>query len=179
MNCTGLGAALRFRQGAIKLRRLLADSQPANVDVEGYLTALGEPRNINNYLIAPGYFDVLRMPLLMGRDFKESDDPNTMPVANRAARPRLQENLPFVRMRVHRADRRALQALLKRSHFEYSGRAFSRLHFAIQLQEHLERFRIGVFVESGAHGLIIPSSLSAWPAAQPATGTRYPWNYEP
>ena len=53
----------------------------ASVDVEGYVPALGESRSINNSLVAPGYFGVLRMPLSMGRDFKESDDPASMPVA--------------------------------------------------------------------------------------------------
>jgi predicted permease len=52
----------------------------ASVDVEGYTPALGESTGINEYLVAPGYFDTLRIPLLQGRDFKESDDANTPPV---------------------------------------------------------------------------------------------------
>jgi predicted permease len=52
----------------------------AGVDVEGYLPALGESRSVNYYLTAPGYFDALRIPLLEGRDFKESDDDSGMPV---------------------------------------------------------------------------------------------------
>ncbi|MCI0540448.1 MAG: ABC transporter permease [Verrucomicrobiales bacterium] len=50
------------------------------VDVEGYVPALGESRSVNYYLVAPGYFGALRLPLLEGRDFKESDDGNSMPV---------------------------------------------------------------------------------------------------
>ena len=52
----------------------------AGVEVEGYLPAVGESRSVNYYLVAPGYFDTLRIPLLEGRDFKESDDQNGAPV---------------------------------------------------------------------------------------------------
>ncbi len=50
------------------------------IEVEGYLPALGESMNINDYLIAPGYFETLRVPLLEGRDFRESDDAKAGPV---------------------------------------------------------------------------------------------------
>jgi predicted permease len=50
------------------------------VQPEGYVPALGESRSVNNYLVAPGYFETLRIPLLDGRDFKESDDANAPPV---------------------------------------------------------------------------------------------------
>lgn len=52
----------------------------ANVEVEGYVPALGEPRSVNYDAVAPGYFDTLRIPLLEGRDFRESDDEAAMPV---------------------------------------------------------------------------------------------------
>jgi predicted permease len=50
------------------------------VEVEGYVPALGESTNINNSLVAPGYFNVLRMPLIEGRDFSERDAPGSAPV---------------------------------------------------------------------------------------------------
>ncbi len=50
------------------------------IEVAGYAPALDESMNINNYLVAPGYFRALRIPLLEGRDFKDSDDANAMPV---------------------------------------------------------------------------------------------------
>jgi predicted permease len=49
------------------------------IEAEGYVPALGESTRVNNYFVAPGYFDALRIPLLEGRDFNEGDDANAMP----------------------------------------------------------------------------------------------------
>jgi predicted permease len=51
-----------------------------DLEIEGYVPAQGESMNINRYLVAPGYFQVLRIPLLEGRDFADSDDRDTTPV---------------------------------------------------------------------------------------------------
>jgi predicted permease len=50
------------------------------VEIEGYVPSQGESLEINRYLVAPDYFNLLRIPLLEGRDFRESDDWNTPPV---------------------------------------------------------------------------------------------------
>ena len=52
-----------------------------NVSVEGYTPAVGESTNVNEYLVSPAYFATLRIPLLEGRDFRDSDDANAPPVA--------------------------------------------------------------------------------------------------
>jgi predicted permease len=46
----------------------------AEVEVQGYLPQPGENMRIYRNIIAPGYFDLMRIPLLQGRDFTEQDD---------------------------------------------------------------------------------------------------------
>jgi predicted permease len=53
----------------------------AMVRVEGYQPAREESMNVNDYLVSPGYFRALRIPLLDGREFTEADDPTSAPVA--------------------------------------------------------------------------------------------------
>ncbi len=50
------------------------------VAVEGYAPAVGEPMSINEYLVAPGFFSTLRIPLLEGRDFRDTDNASAAPV---------------------------------------------------------------------------------------------------
>ena len=45
------------------------------VEVEGYTPARSESMNINRYRVSPGYFGLLRIPLVEGRDFTANDDP--------------------------------------------------------------------------------------------------------
>ena len=47
-----------------------------NVTVEGYAAKRGESLGVHHASVSPGYFDVLRMPLLAGRDFKAEDNEN-------------------------------------------------------------------------------------------------------
>lgn len=49
----------------------------AEIAVEGYGPAAGEPMRMMNSSVSPGYFDVLGIPLLEGRDFREQDGPDT------------------------------------------------------------------------------------------------------
>ncbi len=56
------------------------DSADSEIAVEGYVPAAGEPMRALNSSVSPGYLDVLRIPLLEGRDFREQDDYNTAPV---------------------------------------------------------------------------------------------------
>jgi len=51
-----------------------------DVEIEGYVPSKGEALQINDYLVSPDYFNLMRIPLLEGRDFRESDDWNTPPV---------------------------------------------------------------------------------------------------
>jgi predicted permease len=51
-----------------------------SVEVEGFVPAPEQSMAINRYLVAPGYFGLLRIPLLSGRDFAESDDAQAAPV---------------------------------------------------------------------------------------------------
>jgi predicted permease len=44
------------------------------VVVEGYAPRPGENRDVHHASVSPGYFDLLRIPLLAGRDFKPEDN---------------------------------------------------------------------------------------------------------
>ena len=44
------------------------------VEVEGYVAKPGESMDVSRALISSRYFDTMRIPLLDGRDFRESDD---------------------------------------------------------------------------------------------------------
>jgi len=48
--------------------------------VEGYLPGRSENMNIFRNVVSPGYFKLMRIPLLEGRDFTEQDDKKTAPV---------------------------------------------------------------------------------------------------
>ena len=52
----------------------------SDIRVEGYQPGPRESMEINRYLIAPGYFDTMRTPLLDGRDFTVSDNRASTPV---------------------------------------------------------------------------------------------------
>ncbi|HUA85267.1 MAG TPA: ABC transporter permease [Bryobacteraceae bacterium] len=47
-----------------------------DITVEGYAPRRGENLGVHHASVSPGYFDVLKMPLLAGRDFKAEDDEN-------------------------------------------------------------------------------------------------------
>jgi predicted permease len=51
-----------------------------DVGVEGYVPAPGEAMSVSSAIVAPGFFDTLRIPVLQGRDFRESDDTDSAPV---------------------------------------------------------------------------------------------------
>ena len=53
----------------------------STVEVEGYSPRAGETMDVYRTKAAPGYFAVMRIPLLEGRDFNERDDENSPPVA--------------------------------------------------------------------------------------------------
>jgi putative ABC transport system permease protein len=87
------------RQFALRLRRNL-EGQPGiqsvsysdfvplaatagaydRVEPEGYVRAAGESLNVNRARVAPGYFALMHIPLLAGRDFAETDDSKAAPV---------------------------------------------------------------------------------------------------
>src|SRR5262249_50251773 len=43
-------------------------------EVQGYVPATGENMKIHRNVVAPGYFSLMHIPLLEGRDFTEKDD---------------------------------------------------------------------------------------------------------
>ena len=42
--------------------------------VDGYVPAIGEPMTVSSSRVSPGYFSLLRMPLVEGREFTDADD---------------------------------------------------------------------------------------------------------
>ncbi|MBI4876111.1 MAG: ABC transporter permease [Acidobacteria bacterium] len=52
----------------------------AGLEIEGYLPARSEDMVVSRTLVAPGYFGLMRIPLLNGRDFTARDDANAPPV---------------------------------------------------------------------------------------------------
>ena len=59
----------------------LQDGSWEEIKVEGYTPRAGENMNIYRNLIAENYFDVMRIPLLEGRDFRPQDDESAGKVA--------------------------------------------------------------------------------------------------
>jgi predicted permease len=51
-----------------------------DLQIRGYQPAPGENMKIYRNVVAPGYFDVLQIPIVEGRDFTEHDDRDTTPV---------------------------------------------------------------------------------------------------
>jgi putative ABC transport system permease protein len=47
-----------------------------HVRVEGYAPRPGENLDVHHTSVSPGYFDLLKVPLLAGRDFRREDDEN-------------------------------------------------------------------------------------------------------
>ena len=56
------------------------EGSDTQIQVEGYVPAAGESMRIVNSTVSPGYFDVLKIPLLERRDFRAQDDSGTAPV---------------------------------------------------------------------------------------------------
>ncbi len=52
----------------------------SSIEIEGYAPPAGQTLQTFNSSVSPGYFDVLGIPLIEGRDFREQDDRNTAPV---------------------------------------------------------------------------------------------------
>jgi len=81
-----LAARLRSAPGVVEVS--YADFAPlgtsggpySEVGPEGYVAGKGESMEVNRDLVAPHYFDLLKIPLVEGRDFRDSDDRSAPPV---------------------------------------------------------------------------------------------------
>jgi predicted permease len=51
-----------------------------DIEIPGYAPGPNERMNFSRTLVAPGYFDIMRIPVLEGRDFTEADDEQSTPV---------------------------------------------------------------------------------------------------
>lgn len=51
-----------------------------DLQIEGYVPGLSENMKIYRNVVAPGYFDLMKIPLVVGRDFAERDDEKSLPV---------------------------------------------------------------------------------------------------
>ncbi|HUI57493.1 MAG TPA: ABC transporter permease [Bryobacteraceae bacterium] len=73
-----------------------------DVQVPGYVPAAGEDMRVINSDVSPGYFKVMRIPLLEGRDFREQDDRDTarVMIVNQAFQRRFFGNGPVIGRKV-------------------------------------------------------------------------------
>jgi predicted permease len=84
--CEQLRSRLRARPGVVAVS--WAETVPLwffggpvdDVEVEGYVPGPAEGMRIERNTVAPGYFDLLRIPIVAGRDFDEHDTTGTNPV---------------------------------------------------------------------------------------------------
>jgi len=84
--CWRLAARLRTLPGVVEAS--YADHAPLGtssgpydeVQPEGYVPAQGRREEVNRLLVAPHYFELLKIPLVEGRDFRDSDDRPAPPV---------------------------------------------------------------------------------------------------
>jgi predicted permease len=51
-----------------------------DLEIEGYVPSPAENMKIDRNLVAPGYFSLMRIPLIEGRDFTDRDDEKSLPV---------------------------------------------------------------------------------------------------
>jgi predicted permease len=51
-----------------------------DLEIKGYVPSPSENMKIDRNLVAPGYFSLMRIPLLEGRDFDDHDDEKSLPV---------------------------------------------------------------------------------------------------
>jgi predicted permease len=51
-----------------------------DLQIEGYVPSIGENMKVYRSVVSPGYFRLMRIPMLEGRDFTEQDDETRMPV---------------------------------------------------------------------------------------------------
>jgi predicted permease len=58
----------------------IGTDQRASIQVEGYVPGASEEMSVSTDTVAPGFLEVLRIPVLEGRDFTERDDKNSAPV---------------------------------------------------------------------------------------------------
>ena len=82
------------------------DDEDFEIKVQGYVPAAGESMRAHGSSVSPGYFDLLRIPLLQGRDFREQDDRRAarVVIVNQAFARRYFGNGPVLGRRVRAED---------------------------------------------------------------------------
>jgi predicted permease len=106
--CLRLRERLRSSPGVTAVA--YADSVPLgfggesweDLKIEGYVPSRDDNMKITRNVVAPGFFELLRVPVLAGRDFSEQDDEKTLPVMiiNQAFADRFFEHRPPLGRRV-------------------------------------------------------------------------------
>ncbi len=82
--CRQLGERLESQPGVTAVSYAdivpLAGDSWEDLQIEGYVPGPGESMKLYRNVVSPGYFNVLRIPLLEGRDFTDRDDMDSNPV---------------------------------------------------------------------------------------------------
>lgn len=65
----------------VRFRPLATVLQPANFEIQGWDSQEWEVPSAGRNVVGPGYFDLLGVPILAGRPFRDTDGPDAPPVA--------------------------------------------------------------------------------------------------
>jgi len=157
------------------------EGSESEVEVEGYAPAPAEPMRVRNSNVSPGYFDLLKIGLLEGRDFRDQDDRGTAPVmiVNEAFRRRFFGNGPVVGRKV-RADGRwfTVIGLVRDSKYRRLAEGPTPFYYAASRQMSGGEFWVAFFVRTnkpleGMLPLLARESAAVHPATRGSLVTPY------
>jgi predicted permease len=131
---------------------------------EGFVPRSPDELKVNRTVVSPGYFDLLKIRLLEGRDFTETDDRNTQPVliVNQAFARRFYDGTSPIGRRVMVRDQwRTIVGLVRDSKY-YSFTESPRPHYYMPFRQwYLQGAEIVFFVRAKGSPEAVIASLRA------------------